>query len=111
MLDLGWNWLLSAAVALYAAPPQSIDTDKLAPFRPVSVRTTAKEATTLDLPGGALGRQYLVIIGTPGQGEKPSVVRIDRNRVDACEKLDAETTEPDAAWVQKNERRRHLMAQ
>jgi len=78
MFYAGAGCLISSFVAICVGPAQLVEAEKLAPFRPISVRTAASEATTIDLPGGALGRQYLVIVGTPAQVDHPAVVRVDR---------------------------------
>jgi hypothetical protein len=111
MLHNGASWLLATCTALGAGPSQPIDSEKLAPFRPVPIQTSAKEPTVIDLPGGAGGRQYLVVLGTPASKNDASVVRIDRHRVDVVEKLVSEMNEPDPGWLQKTDRRRGLMAQ
>jgi hypothetical protein len=111
MLHVGAIWLTTASAVVCAGPGQSIDAEKLAPFRPISVRTTVNEPTVIDLPGGAGGRQYMVVVGSPNAGDKASVVRVDRGRIDTPESIVAESSEPDAVWLQKTERRRSLMSQ
>ena len=111
MLHNGASWLVSTFAALCAAAGETVDADKLAPFRPVSIKTAANEPTQIDLPGGPLGRQYLVVLGTPNSGDKGNVVRIDRARIEKTEPLASEAADADSAWVQKTERRRGLMAQ
>jgi len=111
MLLSGAGWLTSCYLALCAEPTQSIDAEKLAPLRPVPIKTAVSEPTTIDLPGGALGRQYLLVVGTPAQTDKGAVVRIDRAKIDNAEKIVTANANPDEAWKQKVERRRTLMAQ
>src|SRR5262245_32066856 len=111
MLHFGTNGQILPSAALCAGPRETVDADKLAPFRPIPIRTTAGDPTQFDLPGGAIGRQYLVVVGTPNAGDKGNVVHVERSRVEKPEKLGVELAEPDAAWLQKTERRRGLMAQ
>jgi hypothetical protein len=111
MLNVGAGWLISSMAAFCADPAQLVEAEKLATFRPISVQTAVSETTTIDLPGGALGRQYMVILGTPAQVDHPTVVRVDRSKIDSAEKIHAEARAIDDAWKLKVQRRRSMMAQ
>ncbi|HVJ80248.1 MAG TPA: hypothetical protein VNC50_04185 [Planctomycetia bacterium] len=103
--------LLALIVALgFGRSPERPEPADWPEFQPIPIAVTRSSGASVTLPGGPAGRNYLVVVGTPEAGEKPTTVRFEREDVAEHEPVTIDLPPIRPEWSAKLAKRRATMA-